>query len=168
VGDGASTEIAVEHKLGTKHVVTNVYESTAPFAEVIPTVEITDENHVTLIFLTAPSLDQYVVVVVSGGGGGGGEPEAWKALELFGSWVSYGSGYRAAQYRKNQLGQVELRGVISGGGAGHCADLPEGYWPAEQEQFGTAYGLVNVAPSGEVYCVVAAFAALNGVTFWTT
>jgi hypothetical protein len=72
VGDGASTEIAVEHKLGTKHVVTNVYEKEAPFAEVIPTVQITDENHVTLIFLTAPSLDQYVVVVVSGGGGGGG------------------------------------------------------------------------------------------------
>jgi hypothetical protein len=113
VGDGASTEIAVEHKLGTKHVVTNVYESTAPFAEVIPTVEITDENHVTLIFLTAPSLDQYVVVVVSGGGGGGGGPLVWEDVEALNGNLEPVGGERPAkvQFAVSPEGQVYFAGT---------------------------------------------------------
>jgi hypothetical protein len=101
----------VEHKLGTKHVVTNVYEKASPFAEVIPTVEITDENHVTLIFLTAPSLDQYVVVVVSGGGGGGGGEGPWETLALTENWEA-GAYFIPAVRTENGGATARLRGVI--------------------------------------------------------
>ncbi len=106
------TEYVVEHKLGTQHVVTNVYEKEAPHAEVIPTVEITDENHITLIFLTAPSANQYVVVVVSGGSGGSG-PLVWEDVEeLNGNVEPVGGEYSAkVQFAVSSEGQVYFAGV---------------------------------------------------------
>ena len=132
VGDGVNTEYLVEHKLGSQHVVTNVYESTAPFAEVIPTVEITDSNHVTLRFLTAPSADQYVVVVVSGAGGGGAG--AWEPLVLAEDWEP---GIRNVPAVRTENGGVtaRLRGVpqvASGHTAApgaEIATLPGAYVP---------------------------------------
>jgi hypothetical protein len=97
-----------------------VYEKASPFAEVIPTVEITDENHVTLTFLTAPSADEYVVVVISGaGGGGGGGVGPWEPLVLGEDWEA--GAYNVPAVRTENGGAIaRLRGVIVVA-AGHTA-----------------------------------------------
>jgi len=63
VGDGAATSIAVTHSLGTRDVTVHAYDAST-YEEVIPDVERTDVNTVTLTFGSAPTTGQYQVVVV--------------------------------------------------------------------------------------------------------
>ena len=180
IGDGAKTEYLIEHKLEASHVITNVYEKEAPHAEVIPTVEITDKNHVTLIFATPPSVNQYVVVVVSGaGGGGGGEPEAPHIVGGVGepafehSWKSYGGEYGAPQFYKDPFGIVHLDGLLNSGEVGLSTFiLPAGYRPAASILFSIWRGLTGsliILPNGEIIVPVAigaeSYASLAGITF---
>lgn len=59
--------------------------------------------------------------------------EAWKDLTLINSWVNYGGDQATAQYMKDELGFVHLKGLIKGGitsaGDWICAAMPVGYRP---------------------------------------
>jgi hypothetical protein len=62
VGDGTATTIAVTHGLNTKDVTINVY-AIADGSTVAVDTKRTDVNTVTLVFVSAPTVDQYRVVV---------------------------------------------------------------------------------------------------------
>jgi hypothetical protein len=56
------------------------------------------------------------------------------------AWANFGSGNAAAAYRLNALGQVEIKGFITGGTAGTSAwTLPAGLRPGEIRTFQGAY-----------------------------
>ena len=60
------------------------------------------------------------------------EQEVWQALPLIASWVDYGSGYETAQYMKDDMGFVHIKGFIKNGTATPAtifANLPAGYRP---------------------------------------
>jgi hypothetical protein len=63
VGDGAATSITVTHNLGTKDVIVQFYDLTAPFAQVEADVAHATINTVTAIFAVAPTAAQYRCVV---------------------------------------------------------------------------------------------------------
>ena len=66
VGDGASMVIPVTHNLGTRDVLVAVYRNSAPFEEILISVEHTDPNTVTLDFSpSTPLLNEFAVVVRS-------------------------------------------------------------------------------------------------------
>lgn len=57
----------------------------------------------------------------------------WKTPSFLNSWAA---GARAPGYRKNSVGEVLMRGAITGGTAGAPAfQLPAGYRPAQQRRF---------------------------------
>lgn len=60
-GDGSSVSYVINHALGTRDVDVTVYRTAAPFDEVIVDVQHTDVNNVTLIFATAPAVNQFRV-----------------------------------------------------------------------------------------------------------
>jgi hypothetical protein len=88
------------------------------------------------------------------------DQEAWTNLTLVNSWVSYGGVYATPGYRKNNFGEVELRGMIKSGvttSGTVIATLPVGYRPS----FDSAYpvisnngsdllGHVNVRTTGDI------------------
>ena len=82
VGNAVDTSIVVNHNLDFQNVVVQVYENTSPFSQVFPEVQLTDDNNVTLVFVSAPSTDEFRVIITGGVGGvvtsnvvvGGGEP----------------------------------------------------------------------------------------------
>lgn len=87
-------------------------------------------------------------VVVPNGG-------AWVTPALGGSWVSWGSPYRGAGYRKLPSGEVTARGLIKlGVTVTPIFTFPEGYRPGAAETFlgvasnGTAR--IDVASNGEI------------------
>ena len=63
VGDNTSTSITVNHGLGSRNVVVQVFETDSPYDQVFCEVERTDANNVELKFRTAPTTDQYTCVV---------------------------------------------------------------------------------------------------------
>lgn len=63
IGDGASTDYACTHNLGTRDVVVSVRDAST-HAEVVTEVVMTDTNTVTITFATAPSTNAYKVVVI--------------------------------------------------------------------------------------------------------
>jgi len=76
IGDGSSTSFPVEHNLGTEDVVVQLWDLTG-MVPVLATddadsIEVTDENAVTVTFSGAPAIDSYRVVIVAGGSEGGG------------------------------------------------------------------------------------------------
>jgi hypothetical protein len=68
--------------------------------------------------------------------------EAWKDLTLINGWVNYGGVQATAQYMKDELGFVHIKGLIKGGitsaGDWICAALPVGYRPKEELMFSCA------------------------------
>lgn len=67
IGNGSSTSFTVTHNLGSRDVVTCVYEAASPYEEVQPTsIEHTTADSLTVTFPSAPSNDQYRVVVIYG------------------------------------------------------------------------------------------------------
>lgn len=65
LGDGAQTSFVVMHLLGTKDVSVTCFEASGTFEEVIPDVEHTSADTVTVRFATAPTSGQYRLVVQS-------------------------------------------------------------------------------------------------------
>lgn len=63
VGDGSTTNITVNHQLGTRDVVVELYTNAAPYDTVYAEVQRTDINNVLLVFSTAPAAAAYRVVV---------------------------------------------------------------------------------------------------------
>lgn len=63
VGDGSNTSYTVTHNLGTRDVQVAVYDNASPYAEVVTDVQHSTTNTVTILFSTAPTLNQYRVVV---------------------------------------------------------------------------------------------------------
>src|ERR1700751_699719 len=59
--------------------------------------------------------------------------EKWKLISTLGyknSWTDFEVGKRLGEYRKDEFGNVELRGVIKGGESGKAVFvLPVGYGP---------------------------------------
>jgi len=63
VGDNSATSITVNHGLGSRNVVVQVFETDSPYTQVFCEIERTDANNVELKFRTAPTTDQYTCVV---------------------------------------------------------------------------------------------------------
>ena len=63
VGNGVNTSFAINHGLGTRDVVVNVYDNST-YETVEVDVVRTDANNVTVSFTTAPSSNAYRVVVI--------------------------------------------------------------------------------------------------------
>lgn len=67
IGDASATSFVVTHNLGSRDVLTAVYEAASPYEEVLPTsIERTSTDTVTVTFPSAPTTSQYRVVVVYG------------------------------------------------------------------------------------------------------
>jgi ABC-type methionine transport system permease subunit len=65
IGDGTTTSIVVTHNLGTKAAVVFVTDNTTPFAQQMVEIQMTTTNTVTLVFATAPTLNQFLCTVVA-------------------------------------------------------------------------------------------------------
>ncbi|MBS0364894.1 MAG: hypothetical protein JSR67_03610 [Proteobacteria bacterium] len=64
IGDGTTTSFVLNHGLGTSDVQVKVYRVGTPFDEgTQPAIQHTDANHVTLVFSTAPSSNQFRAVI---------------------------------------------------------------------------------------------------------
>jgi hypothetical protein len=63
VGNGAATSFAVNHNLGTRDVIVNVYDN-ATYDTVEVDVVRTDANNVTVSFASAPASNAYRVVII--------------------------------------------------------------------------------------------------------
>lgn len=101
---------------------------------------------------------------------------AWTAPTLQNSWVNYNAGFIVAGYRKDSLGKVHVRGMITGGtatdGTG-IMTLPAGFRPTGFVNFPVvsngAFARVRVASTGDlqIYGVNNADLQLAGISFWT-
>ena len=60
----SATSYTLSHNLGTKDVVTSIYEVAAPYAEILADVEHTSDSDVTIKFAVAPASGEYRVVVI--------------------------------------------------------------------------------------------------------
>lgn len=63
IGDGTNVSYSVNHALGTRDVAVTVYRNAAPWDEVICDVQHTDTTHVTFIFSTPPTTNQFRVLI---------------------------------------------------------------------------------------------------------
>lgn len=64
IGDGSATSYTVTHNLGTRDVQVQIYESAAPYNQVLPDIQNTSTTTATILFATPPTVGQYRVVVV--------------------------------------------------------------------------------------------------------
>lgn len=64
VGDTVTTSFSIAHNFGTRDVQVSVYETAAPYAQVVADVEHTSTSAVTVKFAVAPANNEYRVVVV--------------------------------------------------------------------------------------------------------
>jgi hypothetical protein len=64
VGTGSTTSVTVTHNLDTQDVIVQIFDNTSPHAQVECDVNHTSNNAVTLVFASAPTLNQYRVVVI--------------------------------------------------------------------------------------------------------
>lgn len=60
----SATSYTLTHNLGTKDIVTSIYEVAAPYAEILADVEHTSDSDVTIKFAVAPASGEYRVVVI--------------------------------------------------------------------------------------------------------
>ena len=60
----SATSYTLTHNLGTKDVVTSIYEVAVPYAEIFADVEHTSDSDVTIKFAVAPASGEYRVVVI--------------------------------------------------------------------------------------------------------
>jgi hypothetical protein len=104
-------------------------------------------------------------------------PGAWTAVTFVNSWVNYGSGYQAVEYRLVGT-DVEIRGLAKSGASGTTVfTLPPGHRPlatmlrhvgcssGEAEMTVDTGGALVVANVGAVS--VTTFVSLNGIRFST-
>jgi hypothetical protein len=97
------------------------------------------------------------------GSAGPGPAEAWQALSFTNGWSNYGAGWETGSYRRDQLGVVRLRGLVtraSGTPAGTIAILPPGYRPQRPRIF--------VLQSGESPTPALVIVQADGAIVWST
>lgn len=63
LGDGSSTSIALNHALGNRNVICQIYDATS-YAVVDCDIVLTDTNNVTVSFAVAPTTNQYRYAIV--------------------------------------------------------------------------------------------------------
>jgi len=113
---------------------------------------------------------------------GPGDAEGWKALPFADGWTNYGGTWETGAYRKDRVGIVHLRGLLTraaGAPTGTIAVLPPGYRPQRGRLF-TVHtgespaqaGRVDVGPNGAVAWLVGAvgemdYTSLDGISFDT-
>jgi hypothetical protein len=112
----------------------------------------------------------------TGPAGPTGSAEAWKPLPFINGWKNYGSIWELGSYRKDQLGIVHLRGLITfpGGptGGSVIAVLPPGYRPQNGRLYAVhtgegpppGVGRVNVLADGQIQWTSGAGGASNYTT----
>jgi hypothetical protein len=109
-------------------------------------------------------------------------PEAWKPLPFVSGWANYGGGFIAAAYRKDQLGKVQLRGLVTHvpGPAvrSTIAVLPPGYRPSASLLFTVGGGepqttaRVDLTADGQLYWFTgpasepANYTSLDQIAYW--
>ncbi|MEA2155563.1 MAG: hypothetical protein QOE11_1703 [Solirubrobacteraceae bacterium] len=108
--------------------------------------------------------------------------EPWHALALKPGWTNYGGTFLEAAYRKDSLGRVYLRGLVTKDGLPALdeviAKLPVGYHPTARGLFAVGAGSppgpgrVDVTVDGDVVFVNGAtaetdFTSLDTIGFWT-
>jgi hypothetical protein len=102
--------------------------------------------------------------------------ESWINVSAFlNSWGNVLGGFPATQYRKNSLGNLELRGAVIGGTSGSIVfNLPVGYRPSAYSSFavianGTVIAELDILINGDVkiFGTYSTFVAFN-VTAQTT
>ncbi len=115
-------------------------------------------------------------------GAGLGAPEPWKALPVANGWSPYlydPDLWEVAGYRKDALGYVELRGLltkVNGTPSGVIATLPVGYRPKHGRLFlvgmgePSQYGRINIFADGNVQWSTGPtgendFTSLEGIRF---
>jgi hypothetical protein len=87
--------------------------------------------------------------------------EPWKALAFSSGWTNFGAIFEVGSYRKDQLGVVHLRGLITRaagtpGGGSQIAVLPPGYHPQRALIFvvqtgePNGVGRIDVRPDGSL------------------
>jgi hypothetical protein len=122
----------------------------------------------------------------SAGGSGGGTAvsvEAWQPLVPAPGWSNLGGVYEPAAYRKDSLGRVFLRGVLTKNGLPAVGDvlatLPPGYRPPGRLIFSVGagggvneIGRLDVSETGTIEFENGAvmetdFASLDTISFWT-
>lgn len=64
IGNGSATSFTINHALAVQDVHVQVYRNSSPFDVVLPDVEFTDANNVTVRFAVAPTTNQFRVVVI--------------------------------------------------------------------------------------------------------
>nr|MBA3748028.1 hypothetical protein [Solirubrobacterales bacterium] len=98
-------------------------------------------------------------------------------------WSNYGGGFETASARKDQTGQVHLRGLITKSDGppspSFVAVLPVGYRPPSRLVFAVqtgepnGVGRIDVSPTGEVVWTSGIagetdYTSLTNVAFWPT
>lgn len=68
VGDGSSTSIALTHSLGTRDVIVQVHQKSSPYAMILVYHECNSTSQVTLVFNTAPSLNEFRATICAANG----------------------------------------------------------------------------------------------------
>ena len=64
IGDGSATSYAVNHNLGSRDVIWQLYRNSGSFDDGIPDVQRTSINQITVLFEVAPTAAQWRVVVM--------------------------------------------------------------------------------------------------------
>jgi hypothetical protein len=64
IGDGSATSITVNHNLNTRDVSVTAYANSGDFDQILVETRHATLNSVTLVFSTAPTIDQFRVVVI--------------------------------------------------------------------------------------------------------
>lgn len=64
IGDGTATSFILTHNLNTQDVQITVYRVASPFDDVLPDVQHTSANTITVLFNSAPTTNAYRVVVI--------------------------------------------------------------------------------------------------------
>ena len=99
--------------------------------------------------------------------------EPWTNAALIAPWANYGPGWGGAQFMKDSLGFVRLRGLIKSGPPGsNIFSLPGGYRPNVNYLHCTTFGAeasgrIDVYPDGRVYFVNGnnGWVSLDGIVF---
>ena len=107
------------------------------------------------------------------------QQEKWTNVSFLNSWTNFSTSYGTAQYRKDPLGRVHLRGLVKRTVAGYAGQpifiLPTGHRPAKNLLFvavgNNRFARVDVQPSGVVEVALGdsatpeSFLSLDGISF---
>ncbi len=105
-------------------------------------------------------------------------PLVWQPLQFGSTWTNFESGFQTAEYAKDALGFVHLRGLVKRVGTAKepmIGLLPDGFRPAKSELFAVVAGggdvinRVDCSPDGQITAsgmVAGEYLQLSGLTFY--